>query len=143
MEVLACSVNINVYVYMCNWIQNNTFTYQMIYSQWTSLLTLRAREDQIPLLSMMFLSPRHYLRGTCHYGEKPLWQVGQWTHDHLSPPRTHESDLFGKLVFCRQNDDNDLVIRLPCTGRCISPCLQPQPLGRQRKQVKSKASMSY
>lgn len=101
----------------------------MIYSQWTSVPTLRAREDQIPLLSMMFLSPRHYLRCTCHSGEKPVWQAGGWTHVHLSPPRTHESDLFGKLVFCRQNDDNDLDIRLPCTGKCISPCLQSQPLG--------------
>lgn len=86
MEVLACSVNINIYVYMWNWIYNNTHTYQMIYSQWTSVPTLRAREDQVPLLSMMFLRPRHYLRGTCHYGEKPV--VAGWMVDTCPPCTT-------------------------------------------------------
>lgn len=122
--------------------RNNTFTYHMI-DLCTSVPTLRAREDQMSLLSMMLLSPRYCRRclPSAIMARSLLWQVGEWTHVHLSSSGTHKSDLFGKLVFCQQNDDDDLDMRLPCsTGGCVSPCPQAQPLGRKgSRQIQSQS----
>lgn len=70
---------------------NNTFTYHKIYGQCTSVPTLRAKENQMPLLSKMFLSPRHYLRGILSaIMERSLCGRLGSGHVHLSSSRIHE-----------------------------------------------------